>query len=175
VTAAPAPPSEPTASLLVWTDEELEVSLVAPSGDWQIQPVTASLDVAVQLTNPQTQGRATLALIRRRLRNYEDFQKVTGEIQDSLAATTSYRLVDAGPLSVEPYTAYEIRFTKDIDGAGFSYRMVLFYSRDMAYALNMSCPRGALEENEDDFEALIRGLVIKKTRDDITPRGAPPG
>lgn len=175
VTTSAALLSEPAQSPLVWTNEELEVSLVAPSGDWRIPPMTASIDVAVQLTNPRIQARATLALIRQRMRNYKDFQKVARGIEDSLVTTSSYQYIGAGPLSVEPYTAYEIRFMKDIEGVSFYYRIVVFYSRDLAYALNMSCPQEKLEENEAEFEALIQGLVIKKTRKDITPNGAPRG
>jgi hypothetical protein len=171
----PAALSEPALSPLVWTDEELGVSLVAPSGDWQMPPMTASADVAVQLTNPRTEARATLALIRQRMRNYNDFQKAAREIEDSLVAASSYQILGAGPLSVEPYTAYELRFSKDVQGVSFFYRVVVFYSRDLAYALSMSCPEEKLEENETEFEGLIQGLVIKKTRKDITPKGAPRG
>lgn len=167
--------SEPALSPLVWTDEELGVSLVAPSGDWQMPPMTASADVAIQLTNPRTEARATLALIRKRMRNYNDFQKVAREIEDSLVAASSYQILGAGPLTVEPYTAYELRFSKDVRGVSFFYRVVVFYSRDLAYALSMSCPEEKLEENETEFEGLIQGLVIKKTRKDITPKGAPRG
>jgi hypothetical protein len=107
------------------------------------------------------------------MRNYEDFREATREIEESLAATASYQVVDAGLLSVEPYTAYEIRSTKEVSGTSYTYRMVVFYSRDLAYVLNMYCPQEALGQNEDEFEALIEGLVIKKTREDITPRGVP--
>jgi hypothetical protein len=43
----------------------------------------------------------------------------------------------------------------------------------MAYVLSMSCPQVNVEQNEADFEELVKGVVIKKVRDDITPKGAP--
>jgi len=166
---------EPVRPPVVWTGEEIGVSLVAPSGDWQMTPMPPSLDVAVQLTNPRTEARATLAVIRQRLRNYSDFQKVAREMEDSLVAASRYRILGAGPLTVEPYTAFELRFSKDVQGVRFFYRAVVFYSRDLVYVLNMSCPEEKLEENEAEFEGLIQGFIIKKTRKDITPDGAPRG
>jgi hypothetical protein len=51
--------------------------------------------------------------------------------------------------------------------------MVVYYSRDMAYVLSMSCLQDNLEQNEADFDGLVKGVVIKKVRKDITPKGAP--
>jgi hypothetical protein len=47
-------------------------------------------------------------------------------------------------------------------------RLVVVYSRDLAYVLSLTCPESRVAENENDFEAMIRGLVIKKSRSDLT-------
>jgi hypothetical protein len=157
----------------VWSDEELKVSVVVPSNQWQVETQSASFDVAVRLNNAQTGGRATLALVRERIRNYGDFQDVVREIESSVASSAGYQSLGSGYLSLEPYTAHEIRYLKNIDGTMFFNRMVVYYSRDLAYVLSMSCPQDMLGQNEADFENLVEGVVIKKVRKDITPKGAP--
>ena len=127
----------------------------------------------MRLENPTTRARATLALIRQRMRNYKDFQKVVGGVEQSLASSPSYRGLSSGPLLLKPYTAHEFRYIKSADGVSTFNRMVIFYSRDMAYVLSLSCPEQLREQNEADFDALVQGLVIKKVRKDITPKGAP--
>ena len=47
-------------------------------------------------------------------------------------------------------------------------RLVVVYSRDLAYVLSLTCPESRVAENENDFEAMARGLVIKKSRRDLT-------
>jgi hypothetical protein len=157
----------------VWSDEELKVSVVIPSNQWNVETQSASFDVAVRLDKAQTGARATLALVRERIRNYGDFQDVVREIESSVASSVGYQSLGSGYLALDPYTAHDIRYTKDIDGTLFHNRMVVFYSRDLAYVLSMSCPQDALGQNDADFDALVKGVVIKKVRKDITPKGAP--
>jgi hypothetical protein len=106
------------------------VSLVIPSTDWQLEPTSRSFDVAVRLTRPETGAKATLALVRQRMRNYKEFQKVVGEIESSMAAVPSYRSMGSGPMSLEPYTTYELRMTRELEGQATFNRIVVFYSRD---------------------------------------------
>jgi hypothetical protein len=47
-------------------------------------------------------------------------------------------------------------------------RLVVVYSRDLAYVLSLACPESREADNATDFEALVRGLVIKKSRKDLT-------
>jgi hypothetical protein len=140
---------------------------------WQVETQSSSFDVAVRLDNAQTGARATLAMIRERMRNYGDFEDVVADIENSVSSSTAYQPLRSGPLHVDPYTAHEIRYLRDVDGTTYYNRMVVYYSRDMAYVLSMSCPRDKLEQNETDFEELVKGVVIKKVRKDITPKGAP--
>ncbi len=58
----------------VWSNEELQVSLVVPSASWRMQDMPPSFDVAVALDNNVTEARATLALIRQELRGRNEFQ-----------------------------------------------------------------------------------------------------
>jgi len=37
----------------------------------------------------------------------------------------------------------------------------------------LACPETRLAENQDDFDWLARGLVIKKARGELTPKGKP--
>ena len=168
-----APPSAMTLPPPVWTDEELDVSLVIPSSGWRIETQSASFDVAVRLDHAQNRARATLALVRRKIRNYDDFLEVIRDTETSVASSPSYQPVSSGHLPLQPYTAYELRFRKDSEGESYYHRMVVYYSRDLAYVLSLSCPDAQLASCEEDFEALVRGLVIKKVRKDITPKGAP--
>lgn len=169
------PSPEPTMPPPVWTDEELQASLVIPSTAWTVETQEASFDVAVRLDNPRTEARATLALIRRRMRNYDDFQKVIRDVESSLVSFPNYQPLDSGPLLLDPYTAHEFRYLKTADGTTYYSRMVVYYSRDLAYVLSLTCPEDMLEQSEADFDALVRGLVIKKVRKDITPKGGPKG
>lgn len=179
---APAPPvvsPPPTSELAVpppvWTDEELNVSLVVPSSFWKMQTATSSFDVAVRLEHPDTGAWATVGLVREKLRSYKDFQKVVRAIESSVASSPGFQSLGSGLLSLEPYTAHELRFSKDIEGVSYFNRMVIFYSKDLAYVLSLSCPQQALEQSEADFDALVRGFVIKKVRKEIVPKGAPKG
>ena len=171
---SPAPPvPERQVPPPVWSDEEHKVSVVIPSTQWQVETLSASFDVAVRLDNPQTGARATLALVRGRMRNYGDFQEVVREIESSVASSAGYQSLGSRLLSLDPYTAHEIRYLKTVDGTTFFNQMVVYYSRDMAYVLSMSCGQDSLEQNETDFENLVKGVVIKKVRKDISPKGAP--
>jgi hypothetical protein len=173
VTPPPVPPSAVPPP--VWTDEELDVSLVIPSSGWSVETQTASFDVAVRLDHSQNRARATLALVRKKIRDYDDFLEVIRDTETSIANSPSYQPVSSGLLTLPPYTAYEFRFRKDAGGESYYHRMVVYYSRDLAYVLSLSCPDAGLASCEEDFEALVRGLVIKKVRKDITPKGAPTG
>ena len=157
----------------VWTNDELGVSLVVPSTAWQVQDMVASFDVAVQLEKKEGEARATLALIRRSMRNYKDFRKVIGEVESSVAAAPGFRFLGSGPLDLGPYTAYELRFIKQVADLPVYHRIVAYYSKDLAYLLSLACPETRLAENQDDFDSLARGLVIKKTRGELTPKGKP--
>ena len=157
----------------VWTNDELGVSLVVPSEAWQVQDMVASFDVAVQLEKQEGEARATLALIRRSMRDYQGFREVIGEIEISVSATASYRSLGSGPLDLGPYTAHELRFVKEIGELPVYNRIVAYYSENLAYVLSLACPESRLAENQNEFDALVRGLVIKKAQDELTPRGKP--
>ncbi len=157
----------------VWTNDELGVSLVVPSTAWQVQDMVASFDVAVQLEKREGEARATLALIRRSMRSYKDFRKVIGEVESSVAAAPGFRFLGSGPLDLGPYTAYELRFIKQVADLPVYNRIVAYYSKDLAYLLSLACPETRLAENQDDFDWLARGLVIKKARGELTPKGKP--
>lgn len=174
-TPALAPPAldRQTVPPPVWSNDELSVSLVVPTAAWHMQNISASYDVAVRLDQPQTGAMATLGLIRQRMRNYKDFQKVVQDVDRSIAAAPGYRSLSSTPLHLEPYTAYELRYLKNVEGVSYFNRMVIYYSRDLAYVLSLSCPQSSQEESRADFDALVKGLVIKKVRKDITPKGAP--
>ncbi len=157
----------------VWTNDELGVSLVVPSAAWQVQDMVASFDIAVQLEKREGDARATLALIRRSMRSYKDFHKVIGEVESSVAAAPGFRFLGSGPLDLGPYTAYELRFIKQVADLPVYNRIVAYYSKDLAYLLSLACPEPRLGENQDDFDGLARGLVIKKARGELTPKGKP--
>src|SRR3989304_4207619 len=158
----------------VWTNDELGVSLVIPSPAWQVQDMVASFDVAVQLEKQEGQARVTLALIRRPMRDYQDFQEVVREIETSVSAAPTSRLLGSGPLSLGPYTAHELRFVKQVADLPVYNRIVAYYSEDLAYVLSLTCPESRLADNRDDFDSLVRGLVIKKAQENLPPRGRPP-
>ena len=144
------------------------MSLVVPSAAWAIEPMPPSFDVAASLSNASTEAKATLALIRRKLRGEKDFRTAVQEVEGSVSQASGFRPIMNGPLTLEPDNAHELRFIKL---AGFvpSYnRLVIVYSRDLAYVLSLSCPENRAQENEADFEALVRGLVLKKPRKDLT-------
>ena len=157
----------------VWTNDELGVSLVVPSTSWKVQDMVASFDVAVQLEKAEGDARATLALIRRSMRSYKDFRKVIGEVEASVAAAPGFRFLGSGPLDLGPYTAYELRFIKQVADLPVYNRIVAYYSKDLAYLLSLACPEPRLADNQDDFDGLARGLVIKKARKELTPKGKP--
>ncbi|GMR22302.1 MAG: hypothetical protein BMS9Abin37_0641 [Acidobacteriota bacterium] len=177
-TPAPTPPPAPVAASPdmnlgaspppVWSNEELQVSLVVPSASWRMEDMPPSFDVAVALDNSATEARATLALIRQELRGKKEFQRVVANIETSIASAPGYRRISTGAVDLDPYQAHEFRFTKNIGFVSVYNRLVVVYSRDLAYVLSLTCPESRVAENESDFEALTRGLVIKKSRSDLT-------
>ena len=152
----------------VWSNEELQVSLVVPSASWRMQDMPPSFDVAVALDNHVTEARATLALIRQELRGRKEFQRVVANIRTSIASAPGYQSLSGGAINLDPYQAHEFRFTKNVGFVSVYNRLVVVYSRDLAYVLSLTCPESRVAENESDFEALTRGLVIKKSRNDLT-------
>lgn len=152
----------------VWSNDELHVSLVVPSASWRLEDMPPSFDVAVTFDNHVTEARATLALIRQKLRGRKAFQKVVAKIETSIASAPGYERLSAGAIGLDPYQAHEFRFTKNVGFVRVYHRLVIVYSRDLAYVLSLSCPRSRAAENESDFETLTRGLVIKKSRNDLT-------
>ena len=152
----------------VWSNEELQVSLVVPSASWRMEDMPPSFDVAVVLDNDATEARATLALIRQELRGRKEFRRVVANIETSIASALGYKRISAGLIDLDPYQAHEFRFTKNVGFVGVYNRLVVVYSRDLAYILSLTCPESRVAENESDFEALTRGLVIKKSRNDLT-------
>ena len=152
----------------VWSNEELQVSLVVPSASWRMEDMPPSFDVAVVLDNDATEARATLALIRQELRGRKEFRRVVANIETSIASAPGYKRISAALIDFDPYQAHEFRFTKNVGFVGVYNRLVVVYSRDLAYVLSLTCPESRVAENESDFEALTRGLVIKKSRNDLT-------
>jgi hypothetical protein len=170
---APAPEPEPAPNLPaspppVWSNEELHVSLVVPSSAWVIEEKPPSFDVAASLANASTEAKATLALIRQELRNQGDFRDVIRDVERSISQAPGFRQIANGPLTLEPYNAHEFRFVKDAGFVPVFNRLVVVYSRDLAYVLSLTCPESRTGENEGDFEALVRGLVVKKSRRDLS-------
>jgi hypothetical protein len=144
------------------------VSLVVPSAAWVIEQKPASFDVAASLANATTEARATLALIRQKIRGEGDFRAVVRDVESSISQAPGFRSIASGPVVLEPYTANEFRFVKDSASVPVFTRLVVVYSRDLAYVLSLSCPENRAEENAADFEALVRGLVVKKSKKDLT-------
>lgn len=165
---APAPRDIPSSPPPVWSNNELQVSLVVPSGAWSLEDMPPSFDVAVALENETTEARATLALIRQKIRSKGDFRDVVQNVAQSISQAPGFRsLVDAD-ITLEPYAAHEFRFVKNVGFVSVYNRLVVVYSRDLAYVLSLTCPEAREAENQPDFEALVRGLVIKKSRKDLT-------
>jgi hypothetical protein len=164
---APAPPANLASPPPVWSDDDLQVSLVVPSPLWLLEDMPPSFDVAVALANPSTEARATLALIRQKLRGRRDFRSVVGDVERSIAMSPGYLSLANDALALEPYQAHEFRFVKTVGFVPVYNRLVIVYSRDLAYVLSLSCPEARVAESEADFEALVRGLVIKKARKDL--------
>lgn len=169
--SSPAPPS-PVPNLSpspppVWSNAALKVSLVVPSSAWELQDMPPSFDVAVAIRNETTDARATLALIRQQLRSRKEFEKVLEGIEDSVSRAPGYRSLVNEPLELAPYTAHEFRFTKTVGFVTVFNRLIVFFSRDLAYVLSLSSPEERAEENRVDFEALVRGLVIRKSRSEL--------
>ncbi len=124
---SPAPnlsPSPPPA----WSNAELKVSLVVPSGAWELQDMPPSFDVAVAIRNETTDARATLALIRQKLRSRKEFERVLDDIEDSVSKAPGYQSLVNGPLELAPYTAHEFRFTKTVGFVTVFNRLVVFFS-----------------------------------------------
>lgn len=170
---APAPAPPPASNLRaspppVWSNEELQVSLVVPSSAWVIEEMPPSFDVAASLANSATEAKATLALIRQKIRNQGDFRGVIRDVERSISQAPGFRQIANGSLTLEPYTAHEFRFVKDAGFVPVYNRLVIVYSRDLAFVLSLTCPEARTQENEGDFDALVRGLVLKKSRKDLT-------
>jgi hypothetical protein len=127
-----------------------------------------SFDVAVALDKESTEARATLALIRQKLRGRGDFREVVEQIEASISAAPGYQSISNTDIGLEPYQAHEFRFTKNVGFVSVYNRLVVVYSRDLAYVLSLTCPETRVAENESDFDALARGLVIKKSRNDLS-------
>ena len=144
------------------------MSLVVPSAAWVIEDMPPSFDVAASLSNASTEAKATLALIRQELRNQGDFRDVIRDVERSISQAPGFQPIANGPLTLEPYTAYELRFVKHTGFVPVFNRLVIVYSRDLAYVLSLTCPETRTQENEADFEALVRGLVLKKSRKDLS-------
>lgn len=143
------------------------MSLVVPSAAWVIEQMPASFDVAASLANATTEAKATLALIRQKMRGSGDFKNVVRDVERSISQAPGFRSIANGALDLDPYVAHEFRFVKDAGFVPIFNRLVVVYSRDLAYVLSLSCPESRTQENEADFEALVRGLVVKKSRKDL--------
>lgn len=144
------------------------MSLVVPSAAWVIEDMPPSFDVAASLSNASTEAKATLALIRQKLRSKGDFREAVRDVERSVSQAPGFRQIANGPLTLEPYTAHEFRFVKSAGFVPVFNRLVIVYSRDLAYVLSLACPETRTQENEADFEALVRGLVLKKSRKDLS-------
>jgi hypothetical protein len=167
--APPAPsPKPPVSPPPVWSNAELQVSLVVPSASWTIEDMPPSFDVAASLANASTEAKATLALIRQKLRGSGDFKNVVRDIERSISQAPGFRSIANGPLDLDPYIAHEFGFVKAAGFVPVFNRLVVVYSRDLAYVLSLTCPETRIQENEADFEALVRGLVVKKSRKDLS-------
>jgi hypothetical protein len=169
--ATPPPAARPSLTASpppVWSNDELRVSLVVPSTAWNIEDIPPSFDVAAALSNASSEARATLALIRQKLRGSGDFRNVVRDVERSISQAPGFRSIANGPLTLEPYLAHEFRFVKDGGSAPVFSRLAVVYSRDLAYVLSLTCPESRVSENDADFEAIVRGLVIKKSRKDLS-------
>ena len=172
--SAPAPVPEPAAAAPdlgpppVWSNDELKVSLQIPSGEWQLDDMPPSFDVAVALERGTTEARVTLALIRQELRGEKDFRELVSGIESSISKAAGYQSIANGEVELDPYAAHEFRFTKKSDSVDVYNRLVVVYSQDLAYVLSLTCPESRLSDNQADFDALARGLVIRKTRKQLT-------
>lgn len=164
----PAPPPRDVRPPPVWSNEELQVSLVVPSSDWMLPQMPPSFDVAVALDNGPANARATLALIRQKLRSRGDFESVLTDIRSSISRSPGFRSLNDGALDLEPYTAHEFRFLKTVDGVEVFNRLTVVYSRDLAYVLSLTCPNDKATALQADFNAFVRGLVVKKSRRDLS-------
>jgi hypothetical protein len=167
------PPSPGAAPL--WQSEPLKVSLAMPSSAWQVREWEPSFDVALTVEKPQTEARATLALVRRSVRNYKDFKRVFQEIQASAASSPGYRPILSERVEFGNYTAYELQFEKQSAGRTTYNRLVSFYSRDLVYVLSLACPVERLADNDADFDGLVMGVNINKPSQDLVPKGSPEG
>ena len=172
--SAPAPVPEPAAAAPdlgpppVWSNDELKVSRQIPSGEWQLDDMPPSFDVAVALERGTTEARVTLALIRQELRGEKDFRELVSGIESSISKAAGYQSIANGEVELDPYAAHEFRFTKKSDSVDVYNRLVVVYSQDLAYVLSLTCPESRLSDNQADFDALARGLVIRKTRKQLT-------
>ena len=144
----PEPKPDPAATAVpdispppVWSNDELKVSLQIPSAAWRLDDMPPSFDVAVALERETTEARVTLALIRQKLRGEKEFQKVVSRIESSIEGTPSYQSIANGAVELDPYTAHEFRFTKKSGSVDIYNRLVVVYSRDLAYVLSLTCPQ----------------------------------
>ena len=140
--SAPAPVPEPAAAAPdlgpppVWSNDELKVSLQIPSGEWQLDDMPPSFDVAVALERGTTEARVTLALIRQELRGEKDFRELVSGIESSISKAAGYQSIANGEVELDPYAAHEFRFTKKSDSVDVYNRLVVVYSQDLAYVLS---------------------------------------
>jgi hypothetical protein len=121
------------------------------------------------MENAQTRGRATLTLLQAPLGTDADYQQVLREIEATISSSPGYRAIASGPLSNRNYIAYEFRFLHIAGGESLYTRLVVYYSRDLAYLLTLISPAERLADNEPDFETLLDGLSISKPREELTP------
>jgi hypothetical protein len=166
--APPAPRNVTSSPPPVWSNEELQVSLVVPSASWAIEDMPPSFDVAVALASERTEARATLALIRQPIRGEKAFRNVVRDVETSISQAPGYRSIKNEAIALDPYSAHEFAFLKNVGFVPVYNRLVVFYSRDLAYVLSLTCPEGRQADNANDFEAFVRGLVIKKSRRDLS-------
>ena len=90
------------------------------------------------------------------------------DIRTSISRSPGFRPLNDGTLDLEPYTAHEFRFLKMVDGADVFNRLTVVYSRDLVYVLSLTCPNEKATDLQADFNAFVRGLVVKKSRRDLS-------
>ena len=151
----------------VWSNEELHVSLVVPSAAWIVEEMPASFDIAAALDEPIDRGKSHPRAHPAENARGGRFSKGGRGGRTSISQAPGFRRIANGPIVLEPYTAHEFRFVKDAGSVPVFNRLVVVYSRDLAYVLSLSCPEVRADENAADFEALVRGLVVKKSRKEI--------
>ncbi len=152
-----------------WSNEELQIALTLPSSPWVLEEVPVSFDTSFRLNNPDAQSQISMALMHRSMRSRAEFQNVVKEVGDSISTVPGYQNLSAGPLRLDSYTAHEFRFlTSSASGPAFN-RLLVVYSRDLAYLLKLTCPEARVADNSPDFENLVNSLVINKPSNELRP------